>query len=63
PLATGITAGIGAVVSGYEQCGIVDLIAMTPMQFRTSKDFQEQVSQLDQLCVTADFRVDLFRKD
>lgn len=43
--------------------GLVDLIAMTPMQFRTSKDFREQVSQIDQLCVTADFRVDLFRKD
>ncbi|MEL7508491.1 MAG: putative RNA methyltransferase [Cyanobacteria bacterium J06554_1] len=42
--------------------GLIDLIAMTPMQFRTSKDFQEQVSQLDELCVTADFRVDLFRK-
>lgn len=43
--------------------GLVDLIAMTPMQFRTSKDFQEQVSQIDQLCVTADFRIDLFRKE
>ena len=43
--------------------GLLNLIAMTPMQFRTSKDFQEQVSQLEQLCVTADFRVDLFRKD
>ena len=42
---------------------LVDLIAMTPMQFRTSKDFRERVSQIEQLCVTANFRVDLFRKD
>lgn len=43
--------------------GLVDLIAMTPMQFRTSKEFREQVSQLDEFLVTTDFRVDLFRKD
>ncbi|MEM9487407.1 MAG: methyltransferase domain-containing protein [Cyanobacteria bacterium P01_F01_bin.116] len=42
---------------------LMDLIAMTPMQFRTSKEFREQVSQIHQLTVTADFRIDLFRKD
>ncbi|MGD1857357.1 MAG: putative RNA methyltransferase [Leptolyngbyaceae cyanobacterium] len=43
--------------------GLVDLIAMTPMQFRTSKDFRAQVSQIDELCITADFRIDLFQKE
>ncbi|MEA5465543.1 methyltransferase domain-containing protein [Leptothoe sp. PORK10 BA2] len=43
--------------------GLVDLITMTPMQFRTSKEFRERISQLDEFCVTTDFRVDLFRKD
>lgn len=43
--------------------GLVDLIAMTPMRFRTSRDFQEQISQLDEFYVTADFRIDLFQKD
>lgn len=42
---------------------LVDLIAMTPMQFRTTQEFRQQVAQLEQLCVTADFRIDLFQKD
>ena len=42
---------------------LVDLIAMTPMQFRTTRDFRERISQLHEFCVTADFRIDLFRKD
>ena len=51
----------GETLIGNE--GLMDLIAMTPMQFRTSKEFQEQVSQLDEFLVTTDFRIDLFRKD
>ena len=42
---------------------LIDLIAMTPMQFRTSKQFRAQISQLDEFCVTADFRIDMFQKD
>ena len=31
-----------------ENQGLVDIVAMTPMQFRTSKEFQTQIAQLDE---------------
>lgn len=42
---------------------LTDLIAMTPMQFKTPKDFHKRISQLDGFSMTADFRIDLFKKD
>lgn len=42
---------------------ILDLVAMTPMQFKTTQDFHNQIAKLEHLTVTADFRIDLFKKD
>ena len=39
---------------------LADLIAMTPMRYTTARHQQEQVSQLDQLSLTADFYLDEF---
>lgn len=48
--------------TSLEREGLSDLIAMTPMQFKTSQEFRDRISQFHEFCVTADFRIDLFRK-